>query len=152
MAIPNKTTEQNDRLLVDSWNESLFAKLSIAQPHRRKISAAHQRVQQLDRLTLLAQQMAGKIELKNEIELARAAEKLPQGYEYNLLARVKKARQRVSVSKKLEHAMRDASSEALIVAAWRSVLAAQCEHFFPEKVAKRVILAERRVNVICACA
>jgi hypothetical protein len=146
--IPQKTTEENDRRLVDAWNETLFAGFEPAERQRVRVSESRKRVGLLDRLTYLIQQTSGKITLPGEQAIVDAASRLPQGYPYSLHARVEKARSRVSAVARLEKAVTEASAEAMIVAAWRAAIESGCEKMVREQCRPRVELAEKRAPLL----
>lgn len=83
--LPAETSEANDRSLVASWNEALFAGFEPAEKQRVRVAEARRRVTLLDRLCYLVQQSSGQITLAAEQGIADAAAQLPQGYKYSLL-------------------------------------------------------------------
>jgi len=146
--VPAKTSEENDRKLVECWNERLFAGYEPAERQRVRVAEARRRAALLDRLTYLIQQTGKTITLAGEQSIVEAASKLPQGYQYSMRARVEKARRRVSAVTRLQERLGDASSEAAIVAAWRAAVEAKCEPLLDPAWRARVELAERRAPLL----
>ncbi|MEE9603454.1 MAG: serine/threonine-protein kinase [Thermoguttaceae bacterium] len=148
LRMPQETSEDNDRLLVDAWNEKLFVGDETAERQRYRVSEARKRVNQLDRLCHLVQQSSGMITAGGEHSIVEAAAKLPQGYQYSLLARAKMAQRRSSAIDRLDKALKTASSEAAIVAAWRALVDAKCEKMVKPVTKQRIELAEQRAPVL----
>ncbi|HUT13920.1 MAG TPA: hypothetical protein VMY42_25750 [Thermoguttaceae bacterium] len=146
--VPRETSEANDRRLVDTWNEALFAGFESAERERVRIGEARRRVTMLDRIYHLVQQSAGAITLGGERRIVEAAAQLPQGYKYALQARVEQAGRRVQVLSRLEKAIDHPGSEAAIVAAWRAVVEAKCDHLVDPVRRPRIELAERRAPAL----
>jgi hypothetical protein len=152
LRIPAEATEQADRQLADAWNESLFANFPPAEQQRQRIVAARQRVQLLDRLRHLIQHSAGKVSLSGEKGLAVTAANLPEGYQHGLQDRVDLARRRVKAFARLENALKENTSETAILAAWKTVVAANCEQFVSTDWGYRIGVAEERLPVFKALA
>ena len=146
--VPQKTSEDNDRQLVEAWNEKLFARFEAAERQRPRVAESRKRVTLLDRLNLLVQQTAKTITRDGEQRIVDAVAKLPQGYKYSLAARVEKAQRRVSAVARLDKMLEQSSSEAAIVAAWRAAEEAKCEKLVDAACRPRVELAERRAPVL----
>ncbi len=146
--LPRRASELNDRKLVNAWNEVLFAGFEPAERERPRVTAARQRVTVLDRLHHLVQRSSRETTLVEERAVAAAAQHLPSGYDYSLRPRVKKARQRVKATRRLERALRKSAGEAAVVAAWRKVVEAQCERFVRPEERPRIELAERRWTLV----
>jgi hypothetical protein len=150
--IPGDASEEVDRLLVEKWNEPLFAGFAPAEEHRMRVAEARKRVGLLDRLRHFVQRTAGQITVSGEKSLVAAAGQLPQGYPHSLQRRVELARRRVTALARLERALADPDSEAAIVAAWRAVVEAKCEQLVSLDWGMRIGLAEERVPVLQALA
>lgn len=148
--IPSEASEQIDRQLVEAWNESLFANYPPAEQQRARVVEARRRVQLLDRLRHLIQRTAGTISLSGEKGLAAIAANLPADYRHALQERAALAMRRVRAYAKLEKALQADSSEAAIVAAWQSVVKAQCEQFVSIEWGMRIAVAEERLPVFRA--
>jgi len=148
--IPREASEANDQKLVDTWNEALFAGFESAERERVRIGEARRRLAVLDRIRAyhVAQQSSGTITLGGERQIAAAAEKLPQGYQYALQARVERARRHVRATTRLEAVIANPRSEAAIVTAWRAVVEAQCDHLADPAWRPRIELAERRAPLL----
>jgi hypothetical protein len=146
--IPGEASEPVDRQLVQAWNESLFAGFAPAERERMRVAEARRRVRLIDRLCHLAQQIGGKVMLAGEKGLVAAATELPQGYKFSLRERVERARRCVTVYTRLERVLADPSSEAAIVAAWRSVVEARAEPLVSMDWGVRIALAEERAPVM----
>jgi hypothetical protein len=114
------------------------------------VTEARQRVQSLDRLRNLVQRTADKVSLQGEKGLATIAANLPQGYQHALKDRVTLAMRRVRAFAKLEKALKEDINDAAIVAAWQSVVKAQCEHFVSIEWGMRIAVAEERLPVFRA--
>jgi hypothetical protein len=142
-----EASEQVDRQLAEAWNESLFANYPPAEQQRARVVEARQRVQSLDRLRHLIQRSAGTISLAGEKGLAAIAANLPAGYRHALQERAALAMRRVRAFAKLEKALQADGSEAAIVAAWQSVVKAQCEQFVSIEWGMRIAVAEERLPV-----
>ena len=152
LRIPAEATEQADRQLVEAWNESLFANFPPAEQQRERIVGARQRVQLLDRLRHLVQHSAGRVSLSGEKGLAVTAANLPEGYQHGLQDRVDLARRRVRAFARLEKALKENTSETAILAAWKAVVAANCEQFVSTDWGYRIGVAEERLPVFKALA
>jgi len=148
LEIPNETSEENDRRLVDTWNEQLFAGDETAERQRHRVSEARKRVEQLDRLYHLIQESSGLITAEGERSIAETAGRLPRGYKYSLAARVEIAQRRASAVERLDAALKSSMSEAGIVAAYRALVDAKCERMVNPATRARIELAERRAPVL----
>ena len=148
--IPAKTGEQNDRKLVDAWNEVLFADYEPARQQHARLEEAKRHVTLMDRLTHLVQQSQKTITLDGEQRIVEAVSKLPQGYQYAMQGRVEDARRRVAAVARLEKLLEESSSEAAIVAAWRTAIEAKCESLLSDQWCSRVELSRRRAPVLKA--
>jgi hypothetical protein len=148
--VPDETSETNDRNLINSWNERLFAGFEPAERERIRVGEARRRVAAVERLRYLAQQLSDTVTFAGEKSLVEAAAKLPMGYRHSLSARVEQARRRVAALSRFEQVVRTPSTEAAIVAAWRSVVEAGCEHLVDTNARQRVALAERRAPLLRA--
>jgi serine/threonine protein kinase len=150
--IPPEASENIDRLLVEAWNESLFANFPPAEQQRPRVVEARQHVQLLDRLRHLIQRSAGKISLSGEKGLAATAAALPQGYRHSLQDRVELALRRVKSFARLEKALKEETSDSTVVAAWQAVVEAKCEQFVSIEWGMRIAVAEERLPVLKALA
>lgn len=148
--LPPETSEVDDRKLVDTWNEVLFAGYEPAERQRVRMAGARRRVTLLDRLRYLVQQSSGTITLAGERAIADASAALPQGYRHSLQARVDQARRCVAAVGRLKQVLEDPVSEAAIMAAWRAVVKARCEELADPDWRPRIELAERRAPLIRA--
>jgi len=146
--VPAETSEVNDRRLVRTWNESLFAGFVLADQQRFRVSEARRRVAVLDKLKKMLQRSSSRFTLAGEREIAETAAQLPQGYKYEAQARVDQARRRTQSVGRLQKAIETASSEAGIIAAWRAVMEAKCEPMVPSEWRARIDLAQRRAPVL----
>jgi hypothetical protein len=146
--VPEETSEDNDRRVTDAWNERLFVGNEAAERQRYRVSESRRRVEQLDRLYHLVQESSGMITADGEQSIVAAAAKLPQGYQYSLLARVKMAQRRTSAIERLDKALKSGMSEASIIAASRALCDAKCEKMVKPATRERIELAERRAPVL----
>jgi len=157
-SLPQETSETNDRNLVGAWNEALFAGYKTAERHRIRVAEAQKRVEMLERVrrrveraeqaAKQAQQSGETGTINEERRVVEAADRLPQGYQYDLRARAEQARRRVSALSRLERALDSAATEAGIVAAWRAVIEAKCESLASPDWQARIELAEQRAPVL----
>jgi len=146
--IPPQTSEENDRKLVDTWNEKMFAGFEPAERQRVRVAEARRRVTLLDRLYHMIQQSANKLMLAGEQGIVDMAGKLPQGYQYGLRARVERAKRCVGVLSRLESALANPLSEAAIVAAWRAAEEGQWGSLIRAAWRPRIETAEQRAPLL----
>jgi len=150
--VPWETSEQVDRNLVNAWNEPLFAGFEPGERQRVRVAEARRRVALLDRLRYLVQQSSGVITMPGEKSIVDAAAQLPDGYQHSLSARVEQARRRMTAMSRLDRALHGPGPEAAIVAAWRAVLEAKCEHWVGPGLLPRIRLAQQRAPLLKALA
>jgi len=146
--IPEETSERRDRQLVDAWNEELFANFSPAEQQRIRLSDARRRVEAVDRVFHLVQQLGDEVSVEGEQRIINAADKLPQGYQHDMRERVETARRRVQAVGRMRRVLENPRMEASIVAAARAVKELTARNMLSMDERQRVKLAMRRVPLL----
>lgn len=138
--------EACDNLLIQAWNETLFAGWNKAERERPRVQQAR------DRLQLVAQirqQAAAALTIAGEQTLVRLAGGIPHGYTWSAADRVELARQRLTALERLEQVLRESSDLAIAETAER-LEKLQARSLVSPASSPRVLLAESRVPAVTA--
>ncbi len=143
--VQRAASEANDRRLVDTWNEGLFADWTPAERERGRVDEARERIVILTKLARQAEQAPS---YPGEVALVKTAARLPADYPYDLQPRAVLADQRVAAAGVFDDAMRAPASDLAIDSAWAKLGELGAQQFVEARVAARVQLAQRRRPLI----
>lgn len=136
-----------DLELLRAWNEKLFAGWKMAERERPSVVAAHERLALVKRL----ESIAGSARSANvEMQLVKAAARLPAEYKHDLQTRVELARQRLLSLDELQRALGEPASDLAIAAAWERLEKLEAQSLAPAESQGRVLQAVARAPAIYA--
>ena len=143
--VPQAVNEQNDRKLVEAWDESLFAGWPPAESERKRVAAAAERRQ---RVQQICGEISGTRSPQGEKRIAQLAGDFPSGYfSEKLRRRVQWAIQWTRLYQQLQRALQGSGSDSQIWAAW-SKLDREGRKLVPREHHPRIRQAQERFALL----
>lgn len=139
-------SEDRDRRLQAAWNESVFRGWQRAERNRAAVTEASGRLAVLEQLGQLNQRFTNGCTVVGEQQFVDLSGGLPDGYQFALDARVRKARQRLDALEQLSQALIEPAQDNVIAEAWKVLCLLQGQSLVDAQARQRVTLAENRLQ------